>query len=88
MNDNAEVNAATYVPIEDLATHLTLTVSTIRSWVRKGYIPKSTYLKVGSTYRFKIDDVVDSLKQGKPPAAATWQEEIVDDTPAKLELDL
>lgn len=54
-----------YVPIEELAGHLTLAVTTVRSWVRSGVIPKESYIKVGNTYRFCISDVVTGLKDGK-----------------------
>tara|TARA_R100000951_G_C2535084_1_gene147575 strand:+ start:171 stop:461 length:291 start_codon:yes stop_codon:yes gene_type:complete len=52
-----------FVPIEDLSKHFSVSVSTIRGWVRKGHIPKSTYIKVGNTYRFSIGDVSEALTQ-------------------------
>lgn len=51
-----------YLPIEDLANHLSVKVSTIRQWVKQGHIPTSSYLKVGQTYRFDIPSVVNALK--------------------------
>jgi|DEB0MinimDraft_3_1074331.scaffolds.fasta_scaffold47404_2 hypothetical protein len=54
-----------YVPIDDLAKHLCVKVSTVRSWVQKRYIPENTYIKVGSTYRFNIPAVVAGLKGEK-----------------------
>jgi len=50
-----------YVPIEDVAKHFSVSISTIRAWVRQQDIPQDTYIKVGSTYRFCIDDVADAL---------------------------
>lgn len=50
-----------FVPIEDLAKQFTVSVSTVRAWVRQGYIPKDTYLKIGNTYRFNVSKVVDAL---------------------------
>lgn len=50
-----------FVPIEELAKHFTVSISTIRAWIRQGAIPKSTYIKVGNTYRFSVDDVADAL---------------------------
>ena len=50
-----------FVSIEDLAKHFTVSVSTARAWVRKGEIPKNTYIKIGKTYRFKLDAVVQAL---------------------------
>jgi excisionase family DNA binding protein len=46
-----------FVPIEELAKHFSVSVSTIRAWVRQGNIPKDTYIKVGNTYRFCVGDV-------------------------------
>lgn len=50
-----------FVPIEDLAKQFTVSVSTVRAWVRQGYIPKDTYLKIGNTYRFNVPAVVKAL---------------------------
>lgn len=50
-----------FVPIEELAKRFTVSVSTVRAWVRQGYIPKDTYLKVGNTYRFNVSKVVQAL---------------------------
>lgn len=50
-----------YVPIEDVAKRLTVSISTVRTWLRQGYIPKSTYIKVGTTYRFDKEGVVKAL---------------------------
>lgn len=50
-----------FVPIEELANHFAVSISTVRTWVRQGYIPKETYLKIGNTYRFNLPRVIDSL---------------------------
>tara|TARA_R110000823_G_scaffold203140_2_gene333989 strand:- start:541 stop:789 length:249 start_codon:yes stop_codon:yes gene_type:complete len=52
-----------YVPVEEVADYLSVKVSTIRQWVNKGFIPKSTYIKVGYTYRFNLPAVIEALKQ-------------------------
>ena len=44
-----------YVPIEGVAKYFSISISTVRSWMRKGEIPANTYIKVGSTYRFNLD---------------------------------
>tara|TARA_B100000780_G_scaffold277805_1_gene249386 strand:+ start:703 stop:1041 length:339 start_codon:yes stop_codon:yes gene_type:complete len=51
----------TFVPIEEIADHFAVSVSTIRAWVRRKNITPDSYIKVGSTYRFRISDVTDSL---------------------------
>tara|TARA_R110000823_G_scaffold285769_1_gene404190 strand:+ start:717 stop:1004 length:288 start_codon:yes stop_codon:yes gene_type:complete len=54
--------ASIYVPIEELSKRLTVSIPTIRAWVRRGQIPTDTFIKVGNTYRFCVEDVVDSLR--------------------------
>tara|TARA_R110000765_G_scaffold72292_2_gene140378 strand:+ start:605 stop:859 length:255 start_codon:yes stop_codon:yes gene_type:complete len=54
-----------YVPIEDVAKYFSVSISTIRAWVRQNQIPKDTYIKVGNTYRFCVDDVADALTKTK-----------------------
>jgi|5B_taG_2_1085324.scaffolds.fasta_scaffold17749_3 excisionase family DNA binding protein len=54
-----------YVPIEDVAKYFSVSISTIRAWVRQNQIPKDTYIKVGNTYRFCVDDVADALTKAK-----------------------
>lgn len=52
-----------FVTIENLAQYFCVSVSTIRAWVRQGYIPETTYIKLGNTYRFKRDEVAEALTQ-------------------------
>ena len=49
-----------YVPIEDVAKYFSVSISTIRAWVRQNQIPKDTYIKIGNTYRFCVDDVANA----------------------------
>lgn len=72
----------TYSPVDDLANYLSVKVPTIRDWVTKGYIPKTTYIKVGNTYRFNIPAVVAALKQEAPEQDTTPVK-----NPKQLELD-
>lgn len=51
-----------YVPIDDVAATLHVSLATVRSWVRRGHIPTHTYIKVGNTYRFDIEAVLSSLR--------------------------
>lgn len=79
-----------YLPIDALADTLSVKVNTIRTWVRQGFIPKSTYIKVANTYRFNVPQVIEALHKGKhviaPPAGeyhvdevtGTAQEEVSD----------
>jgi len=74
--------------IEDVAKHFKVSTSTARAWVRQGYIPKSTYIKIGNTYRFDIDKIVAALiaASATPPAPPAGPEDPV--SPVQLELDL
>ena len=69
-----------YVPIEDLAQHFSVSVSTIRGWLRRKQIPNHTFIRVGNTYRFSIEDVSVALSAPKPasPARQLWEEAKID----------
>ena len=54
-----------FVPIEDVAKHFSVSISTVRAWVRQEHIPKDTYVKIGNTYRFRVGDVADALTTAK-----------------------
>tara|TARA_A100001515_G_scaffold25063_4_gene19252 strand:- start:12493 stop:12717 length:225 start_codon:yes stop_codon:yes gene_type:complete len=57
-----------FVPIEKAAKHFGISVSTFRSWVRSGAVPRDTYVKVGNTYRFNLENVSTALtKQPEEP---------------------
>ena len=53
--------AEPFVQIEELAKHFAVSISTIRSWVRQGHIPKTTYIKIGNTYRFNKTSATEAL---------------------------
>jgi excisionase family DNA binding protein len=75
-----------YVPIEQVAKHFTVSLSTIRAWVRQGKIPSNTYIKVGNTYRFRVADVENALV-GSPNEAASFDEELGEFEQLELDLD-
>ena len=54
-----------FVPIEDVAEHFSVSISTVRAWVRQQHIPEDTYIKIGNTYRFRVGDVADALTTAK-----------------------
>lgn len=56
-----EQKSEPFIPIEEVAKHFTVSVSTIRAWLRQGHIPRDTYMKLGNTYRFQLSRVVDAL---------------------------
>lgn len=77
-----------FVPIEELAKHFTVSISTVRAWVRQGLIPPETYIKIGNTYRFSISKVVAALtKTPKDDVEVPVKVEVLN-APIQLELDL
>lgn len=77
-----------YVHIEDLAKHLSVSVTSVRTWVRQGLIPGHTYIKVGNTYRFCISKVVDALTAGNQQETAVPQPSVdTEELPVQFELD-
>tara|TARA_R110000772_G_scaffold44731_2_gene102814 strand:+ start:1327 stop:1626 length:300 start_codon:yes stop_codon:yes gene_type:complete len=69
-----------FVPMEDVAKHFSISVSTVRTWIREKHIPEDAYIKVGSSvkpiYRFRISDVESALtlSRYKEVTASTDQE--------------
>jgi len=71
-----------YVPIEAVAERFAVSVSTVRSWIRKDHIPRNTYIKAGNTYRFVLEDIEKALRQ-EEPKDIPWQKELaLDDSDA------
>ena len=59
----------TYMNFEELSRYLGVTITTLRSWVRNGSIPRETYIQAGQTYRFHVEDVeahLRGLRTAKP----------------------
>jgi len=77
-----------FVPIEDLAKHFTVSISTVRAWVRQGLIPKETYIKVGNTYRFNVSKVVEALTSAPKDEPEKVEPTVEPNAPVQLELDL
>lgn len=73
------------ITIDELAKNLKVSVSSVRSWVRQGYIPKDTYVQIAKTYRFDYERVVDALKSRNKDDSPTPAEMVKTE---QLELDL
>ncbi len=76
-----------FVQIEDLAKHFAVSISTIRAWVRQGHIPKSTYIKIGNTYRFNKTAVSDALTKAMLDVDETSEDEVKDDRQLEMNFD-
>lgn len=63
-----------FVPIEDVAKHFAVSVSTVRTWIREQIIPS---LKIGGVYRFRLSEVEAALRsiggKGEPPLPSGTQ---------------
>jgi excisionase family DNA binding protein len=70
-----------FVPIDKLAEHLHVRVSTVRQWVKNGTVPRHTYLKIGNTYRFHISAVVQALQ------VLSREASLADDAPIPADVD-
>ena len=71
----------TLVPIEDVAKHFSVSLSTVRKWARDGVIPENMFVKIGHTQRFDLDRVTDALMRykEKSPSAGYHVEYSKDD---------
>jgi len=76
-----------FVQIEDLAKHFAVSISTIRAWVRQGHIPKSTYIKIGNTYRFNKTAVSDALTKAMLDVDETSEDGVKDDRQLEMNFD-
>ena len=77
------MNTPAYVPIEAVSKHFSVSISTVRGWIRRKHIPPSTYIQVGNTYRFSIPAVVAALSSEK----VSPKTNNTDDTSTKFDLD-
>lgn len=76
-----------YVTIEDVADFYSVSVSTVRNWIKTGVIPDHVIFKVGHTHRYKIADIEGAIRgvpasEIKPPLDKEVK------APVQLELDL
>jgi len=46
-----------FVPIEELADFFSVSVSTVRIWIKNGTLTSNDFLKIGNTYRFKVSEI-------------------------------
>ena len=83
---------AQYVSIEDVAKYYSVSVSTVRTWIRTNKLTPTDFLKLGNTYRFKIADVEAALRrvsadETPAPAEAPAEAPATPTAPVQLELN-
>ena len=78
------------VPIEEVAKHFDISLSTARKWVRDGVIPFNTYVKVGKTQRFALAEVSKAVlaRSGDTATAVVEDAEEFDPTAFDPDADL
>lgn len=79
-----------FVPIADVAEHYRVSQATIRGWLKEGVIPKHTYIHIGSTYRFNLAAITESLTGAKDETveSTTWSDVSAETDPiSQLETD-
>ena len=75
-----------YVPIETVAKHFAVSISTVRAWLRTNKIPTNTYIKIGNTYRFNLTGVEAGLLNSV--SFTVPEEDYMAEGSMQLELDL
>ncbi len=73
-----------YVGIDEVAKYYSVSVSTVRGWVKKKIIPPECILKISKTYRFRLADLDVALRSAAAGTPATKE---AAKTPVQLELD-
>lgn len=51
-----------WVNLEDVASHLSVSKDTVRNWIKEGRLPA---YKAGKMYKFKLSEVDQWLRDGK-----------------------
>lgn len=54
-----------YATIGEVAAHFKVSVSTVRTWLRKQLIPPAAYIKADKTYRFRMEAVERALSASR-----------------------
>jgi len=63
MNQEPESTAPEkWVNLEYIAEHLSLSIDTVRGWVKEGKLP---VYRAGKRYKFKISEVDEWVREGK-----------------------
>ena len=62
MTNEPNSTAEKWVNLEDIAIHLSVSIDTVRIWIKDGKLPVN---KAGKRYKFKISEVDEWVRQGK-----------------------
>lgn len=62
IHESENITPEKWVNLEDVAEHLSLSVDTVRVWVRNGKLP---VYRAGKRYKFKISEIDEWVRAGK-----------------------
>lgn len=74
-----------YVTVNEVADHFNVSTSSVRIWLTEGKLPRNGFIKVGRTYRFKIDVIEQHLLSMDLDSDDTTEEDA--DAPTQIEMD-
>ena len=77
--------SSVYVTKKEFADHFVVAPTTVEGWVKKGLFPPGTVVKVGRTFRFKLQEIEAHFQN---EALRMAQEEPEEGAPEQLELPL
>jgi len=77
--------SSVYVTKKEFADHFVVAPTTVEGWVKKGLFPPGTVVKVGRTFRFKLQEIEAHFQN---EALKMTQEESEEGAPEQLELPL
>jgi excisionase family DNA binding protein len=61
-NEPENTTPEKWVNLEDIAKHLSLSMDTVRTWVKESKLP---VYRAGKRYKFKISEVDEWVREGK-----------------------
>ena len=62
IHESENITPEKWVNLEDVAEHLSLSVDTVRVWVRNGKLP---IYRAGKRYKFKISEIDEWVRAGR-----------------------
>ncbi len=60
--EHEEITVEKWVNLKDIAEHLSISQDTVRTWIKEGKLP---FCKAGKSYKFKISEVDEWVREGR-----------------------
>ena len=68
-----------FVKIDDVANHFNVSAYTVKTWIRKGLLPETAYIRLPKMIRFKLKEVEKALVAVQQEEKPKAEEKPVDD---------